>query len=218
MWVWEGMSDHDPLLGLGPEVCSYHIWMHFLRITLWISLILISIKLCCQSLVIVGMYHSFFNGFSKVSICGPSYINLNLFMLNEKKMLANIRNSWGRKARRSWESRGAPDRVITNVPIAMQTRRHQALFRGLGHMTGIGILWQVKIQGAVVSPVCYEIWHTKSLSILPHTSLSTSAEAYPRESFSKWPKANIEPWFFVFPVLFVLFLKRGSYGAHLASN
>lgn len=171
MWVWDSVSDHDPLLELEPKDCSYHLQIHFLKITFWFPSCWYLSSYAANRWSPVGTHHSFSNCFSTVSIWRPSYINLNLFMLNEEKMHANIRKSWSSRANRSWERRGAPR--------AMPTHHHQALFRELEHDTLIS--WQIKIQAMVVSSVCYEMWHRKSLSILPHTLLPTSAEAYPWE-------------------------------------
>lgn len=139
MWAWDSVSDHDPLLELGPEDPSNHVWMNLQGMTLWFppcSTYPSDRSYAANHWSPVGMHHSFSSCFSTVSICRPSYINPNLFMLNEKKMHANIRKSRGSRASRSWERRGAPDRhSIRNVPTAMQVLHHQALFRELEHMT-----------------------------------------------------------------------------------
>lgn len=139
MWVWDSVSDHDPLLELGPEDCSNHVWMTLLRIILWFpscSTYPSDRGYAANHWSPVGMHRSFSSCFSKVSSCTPSYNNLNLFRLNEKKMHANTRTSRGSRTSRSWERRGAPDgRSIMNVSTAMQTLHHQALFREPEHMT-----------------------------------------------------------------------------------
>lgn len=139
MWVWDSVSDHDPLLKLGPEDCSNHVWMNLLRIILWFPHAL-PIHLTEAMLPITdhpwALHHSFSSCFSKVNSCTPSYNNLNLFRLNEKKMHANTRTSRGGRTSRSWERRGAPDgRSMMNVSTAMQTLHRQALFREPEHMT-----------------------------------------------------------------------------------